>query len=735
MNNLLQLKGIFVQTSKKGGWSLPNIPHGRYVEATHLLKLKQDLVKLKSFWLSEKFLTGALISVYYNRILAKSNRIKSLLAKNSKITSSSSIVGARFSSDESPKHIITHYVTIELIELSIKKLELCIKILNDEFNGVISHEDIEKLKTDKIKLKSKVIEKKEFILVIRDSFYVNKFDVLIDDINLNEDSIITIYNTNNKTIELMNKIGINILFNRVIGDNSVLLRPDEINLLKLKAPYLISMAVSDITKLVKTDFLHIEDSQMQIPDVGNQPTIGVIDTMFDESVYFSKWVEFKNMVSKDIMLSPDDYRHGTSVTSIIVDGPSLNPKLDDGCGRFKVRHFGVASGNRFSSFTILRNIKQIIETNKDIKVWNLSLGSRLQINPNFISVEAAILDNIQYENNVIFVIAGTNGVKNNNNVSFIGPPADSINSLVVNSVNFNNEPASYTRKGPVLSFFIKPDVSYYGGDANDYIRVCSSTGEALASGTSYAAPWIARKMSYLIDVLGLTKEIAKALIINSATTWDHSSIDVSLMGHGVVPVKIDDIVNSPSDEIRFVISGVSEKYNTYNYSLPVPTNRGMYPYIAKATLCYFPYCSRNQGVDYTNTELEIKFGRINGKDIKSIDDNYKKTINEVDSRSDFRKWDNVKHISEKTKKFGRPKKDYGTGLWGIRLTCMERLEQKHGVGLRFGIVITLKEIGGVNRIDDFIHACFLKGWLVSSVNVINKINIYNIAEEKIDFYD
>ena len=46
----------------------------------------------------------------------------------------------------------------------------------------------------------------------------------------------------------------------------------------------------------------------------------------------------------------------------------------------------------------------------------------------------------------------------------LGAPADSLNSLVVNAVDMNGMPASYTRIGPVLSFFYKPDVCYYGGD-------------------------------------------------------------------------------------------------------------------------------------------------------------------------------------------------------------------------------------------------------------------------------
>ena len=167
------------------------------------------------------------------------------------------------------------------------------------------------------------------------------------------------------------------------------------------------MAVTDISKFEKESFEDGEKSSISIPHPGNEPTIGVIDTMFDETVYFSEWVEFKNMVD-GIDLDSSDYNHGTMVSSIIVDGPNINKELDDGCGRFKVRHFGVAKSGSFSSFAVMRAIKEIVESNRDIKVWNLSLGSALEINSNFISPEAAILDKIQYENDVIFVVAGTN---------------------------------------------------------------------------------------------------------------------------------------------------------------------------------------------------------------------------------------------------------------------------------------------------------------------------------------
>ncbi len=735
MNSLLQLKGRFEQAKNTSRPGSSKLPANQHVKIDRLQSLIKDLIRLKQFWENENLIPGALISIYYNKVAAKSNRVKALLSK-SRVTANSSIVGARFSDDASPKHIITHYITLDLIDRSIDLLQKSADILSNEFNGIIDSNDVLKLNDKKILLKSEALARTAFVNVIVDAFYVRKFDILVDHEEFQNESIITIYKTDIKATALMEKIGIHLHYTRVMDNTTILLRPDEVKALMSRAPYLISMAVTDLTKLDSSDFDFAEESTIRIPSPTTEPVIGVIDTMFDENVYFSEWVEFNNMLPSEITLSPSDYNHGTAVASIIVDGPASNPKLDDGCGRFRVRHFGVAAGNQFSSFTILRNINEIVTSNKDIKVWNLSLGSKLEINPNFISPEAAILDKIQYENDVIFVIAGTNGSSEKN--LRIGAPADSINSIVVNSVNNEGQPASYTRTGPVLSFFTKPDVSYYGGDTGDYMRVCTPTGEAFVRGTSFAAPWISRKVSYLVDVLGLSREVAKALLIDSSTDWNEEKGNLLLRGHGVVPIKINDIVESQDDEIQFVLYGVSEEYDTYNYNIPVPVNKEKHPFIAKATMCYFPACSRNQGVDYTNTELDIQFGRLKDNGITPINNNYQSTdvqshTWEADARNFFRKWDNVKHIREIFNPRGRAKKAYEKGIWGLSLKTKERLEKKYGVGLKFGIVITLKEINGVNRIDEFVKNCALRGWLVNRIDIEQRVDIYNMAEEEIDF--
>lgn len=734
MNKTLQLKGAFEQRKNTGGGGAPNLPKGKTINSKKLKQLLNDLNRLYEFWSNEKILSGALINVYYNKIAAKSNRVQGLLTNVS-------IVGAKFYDDQSPKHVITHFISLNELRQAIKNLDTSINILEQQFNGQISHEQIKKINSkdpnEKIIINCPPKFKTVFLKILVDAYYVERFDVSSDVDELKTDSIITIYKTSEDTISLMNKLGIRVDNNRIIDNTTLYLYPDELNILKIKAPYLISMAVSDISILTKSDFDFVDNTVLSIPFPNNEPTIGVIDTGFSNEVYFSDWVETTNLLPKEIDITPNDYLHGTAVTSLIVDGPSLNPDLDDGCGRFKVKHFTVAAGDRFSSFSILKNIERIIASNPDVKVWNLSLGAKFEINPNFISPEAAILDKIQCKYDVVFVIAGTNK-SDKEPFKMIGAPADSINSIVVNSVTHNGKPTTYTRTGPVLSFFIKPDIAYYGGDNDKKIKVYTNRGIEYVQGTSFAAPWIARKMCYLISILGLSREEAKALLIHSTTTWEKQKLDPYKIGHGVVPKRIEDVVNTPNDEIQFIISGISEEYDTYNYRIPVPIHQNKHPFIAKATLCYFPHCNRSQGVDYTNTELDIQFGRIKDNGIKSIDNNYQDRKGhytwEKDARMNYRKWDNVKHIREIVKSRNIPRDVYSSkGLWGISLKTKNRLNSEDGKNLKFSIVVTLKELNGVNRIEDFIRNCLLNEWFVNKIDIENRVDIHNIAEEDIHF--
>ena len=742
MNSILQLKGQFEQQSGNPGGGKRNLPVGRYVEAKHVVELINDLKSLQVYWKKHSLIKGALISVYYTSVVAKSNRIRALLCKGAS-DPNDSIRGAKFTGDpDHIQHVFTYYVGLDVISNTIERLTIVGEIIKHDYSGKIQYSDIEALNKGEKRYKYQArLAKTNFVNAVVDAFYVQKFSVDFAEADEDGEAIVTLYKTDVKTEEIFRAIGIDYLNAKQIDENTVLLRPDEIARLKENAPYLIAMKVRDLREVPVEESVMNDSGVVQIPAPNQEPIIGVIDTPFSKDVYFKDWVTYESMLDENIKLDQGDYIHGTEVTSIIVDGPTINPALDDGCGRFRVKHFGVAKRGRFSSYSILRSIRKAVSQNRDIKVWNLSLGSILPIKPNFISPEAAELDRIQSEFDVVFVIAGTNGDPDKKRMA-IGAPADSLNSLVVNSVTLEGMPASYHRVGPVLSFFHKPDISYYGGDIGQPMHVCAPTGENFVKGTSFSAPWISRKMAYLICTLGFSREVAKALIIDAAAGWDRKD-DVSCsIGYGVVPQRIEDIVKTPDDEIRFVMMGTTDAYETYTYRIPVPIYNDKQPFYARATLCYFPKCVRDQGVDYTTTEMDIHFGRVKEKGgkavIASINSNSQGDdggchLHEPEARQLYRKWDNVKLISEELKERAVPRKVYGAGMWGLSIKTKERLKEKNGRGLSFGVVVTLKEMYGENRIDDFIKLCMLRGWVVNRIDVENQVDIYNKAEEEIEF--
>lgn len=749
MNPLLQVKLRFTgekNTQKPGARNL------RAKAETSTEKIDELIDSLRAvlrFYKDNSRITNnVMIDVWYNDIIAKSNRVRELL-KPSKHSTNDTVVGARFSDapEGEENHIITHYVDEKTICKTIEELQVAKEFLLKRLGGKATPMNFTEPNCS-IDYEGFSIGKGKLRDLIIDCSVVEKFDVpRVTSIPDRDNFLITFYKSELSLSLLLEKLRVDDtqLPYMAYGDNTISVTRDLFEIINDKIPYMISMISTDISSITLEDIYPKSRDEYDIPEPQNEPVIGVIDTFFDESVYFSKWVDNKDYIS-DLEKYQNDLTlrdHGTEVTSIIVDGPRMNPWLDDGCGRFRVRHFGVCS-SRISTIRLVKKIKDIVNENPDIHVWNLSLGTDDEVSKNFVSFDAAALDEIQAKKNVIFVVSGTNDNREiQEGILKVGAPADSLNSLVVNSVRRDGQPAGYSRKGNILSFYNKPDISYYGGDFNDRITAYTSYGTEEVYGTSFAAPWISRKMCYLIDVMGMPKEIAKALIIDSAASWDYKTMSAnnkSIMGYGVVPIDIRKIVETESDEIRFVVYGTSDSYRTANYAIPVPKDDdNKYPYIARATLCYFPKCSRTQGVDYTDRELSLKFGRIindKGK-ISDINDNVQddadSRMDERQSRKEFRKWDNTKFISRIVKNNNKPVKSYDDRLWGLSVTSKERLSTQMRLPLNFGVVVTLKAINGINRIEDFIKACILRGWIVNRIDVQNQLDIYAAGQEEIHF--
>ena len=751
MNKLLELNGVFTHKKNPSRPGDPVLPPNVSVSSAKLGKLASDLENADTFWNNQKILSGELIAACENRVIPKSNRLKELL-KDKGSSSDDGIRGAYFLNEnlegqQRRKHVFVYYVKKETVQHSIEELKTASRIIDDYYGGVISANSIGTSQTSSgedinaIPYRANyLMARTTFLRIVYECSFVERFDIPKKNISLDSDHIIRIYKTDGTIRKMMERCGIMLSENQIIDATSAKFSDKELALLSETAPYLVAMTIKDMNEIPPEEEDYSSKKEALIQDPTDEPIVGVIDKPFDPNAYCSKWVDNHCLVKSEIKLQPEDFVHGTAVTTLIVDGVRANPELDDGCGHFRVRHFGVVAGNRFSSMQLLMQIRRIVEQNQDIRVWNLSLGSDAEVNENCISPVAAELDRLQNKYNIVFVVAGTNKPceKMAINGYRIGSPADSINSIVVNSVNRNYEPASYSRVGPVLSFYNKPDVSCFGGDgvqADQKMKYYDAGICGYGCGTSLAAPWITRKMAYLIYVMGLSREIAKALLIDSACGWSKSPDEKK--GYGVVPTRIEDVLNAPADEIRFVISADAFSYETYNFNVPVPAHNNKYPYFAKATLVYFPECNPDQGVDYTGTELDLHFGRIDGIKVKDIKANMQSEegihlIYEEDARKYFRKWDNIKHITEEIpQRHVIPRKKYGNGLWGIRIVRKERKDNASNQPIRFGLVITLKEMYGINRYEEFIRACSLRNWIVNEISIENRVKIYQKAEQEI----
>ena len=330
MNNVLEMKGKrFVQADKPKGSGGASMNGSKVVTSNHLEKIKESLIHVKQFWDNEMNLfDGVLVSVHYNKIVAKSNRISGLF-KGDK--SNNAIVGAKFNKQRT-KHIITYFLDDKDLEKSIKLLSEANEILCSLFKGTINKNLFEdksvifKQKFDNLSMKMS-----KFKQVIADASYIDDFKVEKPEMEIKQ-SIITLYDVNKDITTLFREIGIDILGSRILDNQTVYLDEKQANKLYLKAPYLVSMSTVDMKNMVPGDFIkEYQNGMMSIPNPSIEPTIGVIDTLFDKGVYFSEWVEYHEMVDNNIPKTDYDYRHGTAVSSIIVDGPNLNPWLNDGC--------------------------------------------------------------------------------------------------------------------------------------------------------------------------------------------------------------------------------------------------------------------------------------------------------------------------------------------------------------------------------------------------------------------
>ena len=121
MNELVRLRGNLIEKKNNTQPGAPKFSKQySYCDSKMLEKIKNDLQRQLERWEKEKIINGyALISVFYNRIVPKSKRIRSILYDTGK-KANDMIKGIRYSEDR--KHIITYYISIGGLKTSISRI-------------------------------------------------------------------------------------------------------------------------------------------------------------------------------------------------------------------------------------------------------------------------------------------------------------------------------------------------------------------------------------------------------------------------------------------------------------------------------------------------------------------------------------------------------------------------------------------------------------------------------------
>lgn len=767
MNKLIRISGNISNGAADSNGVTCTIVDKDKLTCENAINIKKQISDTIAFWNSiPDTFCNPIVSVRHCRIIPKSKRIQ-VLFKPFSGSINSSIVGASFYKlPNQIKHVIVYRLPIIVLQNAIKQIDSLINTLNVVFGGEINNDQLKLISGPKPKVKDKLEVRNELVKKIKETgMAVSVFCKLIQDISsiervyvdaekkkIDEPSYVTLFDTGLSLDGLLSEI--KSLKNTVhIGSKTngyaFLLTPSQYDEIAVKYPYLISMALTDVATFPPIVNNASFSGDYNIPSPTNEPIVGVIDTDFDTRVPFSEWVDYRKESE-----TASNTNHGTAISSLIVDGPLLNPKLEDGCGRFRIRHFSViGSDEKIYQNELYGAINSIVRENRDIKVWNLSLGTEQEIEKNTISPIGALLDQLQAELDVVFIVAGTNNKKRDMSYPLIGSPADSINSIVVNAVDENGNIPDYARSGPVLEFFPGPTVSAVGGSEEKPITVFTGRGRSYECGTSYAACWVTRKMAYLMHKLNLSRETAKALIIDSAYGWNKDMGNVYLLGAGILPTHIADIIYTPNDEFKVIVTDTCTKYKTYGYNIPLPVYKDRFPFLAKATLCYFPWCSRRHGVDYTLTEIDLHFGQMTSTGIKSIDNNMQgdageRKLPEGNMKKEFRKWDCVKHISEgvKPRSTGKAVKYRSNNEeklpysgWGFSLLKKQRFDNEVMDGysipnsIPFSLIMTFKSIDGRNRMDDFVRFAKIKNWDVNIIDVELMAEVIEKGEVELDF--
>lgn len=376
--------------------------------------------------------------------------------------------------------------------------------------------------------------------------------------------------------------------------------------------------------------------------------VGVLDNGIEPIDQLKPWISGTRKSKY-----PDGYilpSHGTFVAGIITYGDELQGKKMTGTDNIKVFDGVVIPDTRrerIEEDELIENIREIIKQKyNEVKIWNLSISITREISDSRFSDFAVALDSIQDEYNILICKSAGNctNFAMGNPLGRLHEGADSVRSIVVGSIADRKEDTDianpgnlspFSRKGPGPAYIIKPDIVHIGGNAGVNKRgEIKATGVYSFSmdgsiieqaGTSFSTPRVASLAAGLLNEMDEKFDplLIKALLIHSASYPQELIIPeeerTKYLGFGV-PGQVRQILYNSPDEATLVLRDTLPKGSFIDIKdFPMPdclVREGFYTGQVVVTLVYDPILDASQGVEYCQSNMDVKFGTYDEKEAR-----------------------------------------------------------------------------------------------------------------------
>ena len=486
---------------------------------------------------------------------------------------------------------------------------------------------------------------------------------------------------------------------------------------------------------------------MEPIDVQHYETLGILDNGIMPIPHLKPWLAAERWtVYPETLIDPT---HGTFVAGVALYGDFLEGKDWVGHNGIKLLDATIfpKETEGLEEDELIENIREAIEANHEkVKVWNLSISVTRQVSDNKFSDFAIALDEFQEKYNVLICKSAGNCLNfmSGEPKERINEGADSVRSLVVGSMAHEkrlydfaeiDNPSPFSRCGPGPEYIIKPEISHYGGNAGvdkngnlvwTGVKSFSKDGNISSDvGTSFSTPRIAALATGLYQEINedFNPLLLKSLIIHSASYSENLKIirneRTRELGFGI-PSNISNILYNKPYEATIILRDnlkKGERIDIMDFPMPKSLIKdGYYTGQIIATLVYNPILDSSQGIEYCQSNIDLKLGTYSNK--KKRDTTKRNILNPVGREGTQNLFLNTLYSKKLTKK--------NEGEFALRERLLIKYADKYYPVKKYAV--DLSELSDVNKK----HVAKEKYWYLSLTGLYREFTEQQARKEELD---